>query len=38
MYINPRDYDSAEDYYRDLSRALEEDQIDEEEERPWRDE
>ncbi len=35
MYISPWDYDSSEDYYQDLSRALEEDQIDEEEEL-WR--
>ncbi len=34
-FPNPRDYDSADDYKRDLARALAEDQIDEEEEL-WR--
>ncbi|SMG40864.1 hypothetical protein SAMN06275492_12836 [Dethiosulfovibrio salsuginis] len=35
-FPNPRDYDSAEDYYRDRDEALRETQN--EEERPWRDE
>ena len=36
MYISPWNYDSAEDYKRDLARALAEDEIDDmEEELLW---